>query len=967
VTKDPEYPSPAFLFPFALCYTEIMGRMRPVAGRILSIFLVTALLLTQFALAMPVPVLAAGPVGGQEAPANPDFEAWLLNQRSQVLQPALKSAQSTMSGLQTEERSLGLVPRPIDLRHLDRLPVTSTSREQSKATAGSQAASSGAQSTTYGTLGLPATFDWRTQGKVTPIRNQSSCGTCWAFGTMAAFESRTWIQVNSQNDFSEQNLVCCSDPAWSYLTGRRCSAGGWDFIAVDTLIKKGARLESCDPYNTSTINSEACLGCTTSYRATGFRTVCYTAAGSEAAIKDAIYNYGPVEAAFYYSGSYVYDGYIIHQPGSTSGRNHLICIVGWDDTFSYRGVTGAWIIKNSWGTTAGQNGYYYMTYGSSNLGDVGYFSSVSTTGSNETLYYYDEAGIVSALGYGGSSAWMASVFTASQDGQLTAVDFWTTSSNAQYVINVYSGSFGSLLATQSGTCAEEGYYSIPLISTVNLSAGQQFTVAVKLTTLGYNYPLPVERAWSSYCNPPIQTGVSFAKHYDGDAWSDLGSAYTTKYNACLRARVGTSGSTSQELIGVSDTATSTGGSGSGPNVTLQRFQAAATGNVSQIRVKASSSSNVKVAIYADSSGSPSTLLAANNTGTAVTAGWNPVTITTTAVTAGSYYWLSVVSSTYNICYMTTPSASSLWQTNNYATWSYPSSPGSGWNTQTGYTYFMAAWGSTAAPPSPTLPAVTNSTGASNITSAGGRLNGELTSTGNADTMVHIYWGDNDGGTGTWDNDINLGTRSEGTFSSDISGLAIGTTYYYRCSAQNSEGTGWAASTASFTTATTTTQKLAGVDESAVSTGGSGSGPNVTLQRFQAAATGNVSQIRVKASSSSNVKVAIYADSSGSPSTLLAANNTGTAVTAGWNPVTITTTAVTAGSYYWLAVVSSTYNICYMTTPSASSLWQTNNYATWSYPSSPGSGWNTQAGYTYFMAAWGSTAAPPSHTLPAVTN
>jgi C1A family cysteine protease len=342
------------------------------------------------------------------------------------------------------------VPRPIDLRHLDRLPVTAASRLQNEATAGAQATASGTQANTA-TANLPATFDWRTQGKVTPVRNQSSCGTCWAFGTMAAFESRTWIQAGSQNDFSEQNLVCCSDPAWTYLTGRRCGAGGWDFIAVDTLIKKGARLESCDPYNTSTISTAVCQGCATSYRATGFRTVCYSAAGNEAAIKDAIYNYGPVEAAFYYSGSTVYNGYIIHQPGGAYSRNHLICIVGWDDTFSYGGTTGTWIIKNSWGASSGQGGYYYMTYGSSNLGDVGYFSSVSAVDPTETLYSYDEAGIVSAFGYGGASAWMASVFTTSQAGRLTAADFWTTSSNAQYTVNIYSGQFGSLLATQSGT------------------------------------------------------------------------------------------------------------------------------------------------------------------------------------------------------------------------------------------------------------------------------------------------------------------------------------------------------------------------------------------------------------------------------------------------------------------------------------------------------------------------------------
>ena len=101
----------------------------------------------------------------------------------------------------------------------------------------------------------------------------------------------------------------------------------------------------------------------------------------------------------------------------------------------------------------------------------------------------------------------------------------------------------------------------------------------------------------------------------------------------------------------------------------------------------------------------------------------------------------------------------------------------------------------------TAPAVTNYTGASNIAQTSARLNGEVTSTGGENPTVHIYWGDNDGGTtaGSWDYDINLGVKAAGTFYSNISGLTGNTLYYYRCYAVNSAGESWAASTASFTT------------------------------------------------------------------------------------------------------------------------------------------------------------------------
>ncbi|MDD5127229.1 MAG: matrixin family metalloprotease, partial [Dehalococcoidales bacterium] len=103
--------------------------------------------------------------------------------------------------------------------------------------------------------------------------------------------------------------------------------------------------------------------------------------------------------------------------------------------------------------------------------------------------------------------------------------------------------------------------------------------------------------------------------------------------------------------------------------------------------------------------------------------------------------------------------------------------------------------------SPVAPAVTNSTGASNLAPKSARLNGQVTSTGGANPTVHIYWGDNDGGTtaGNWDHDVNLGAKAAGAFYADISSLQASTTYYYRCYAVNSAGGSWAASTASFTT------------------------------------------------------------------------------------------------------------------------------------------------------------------------
>jgi hypothetical protein len=203
---------------------------------------------------------------------------------------------------------------------------------------------------------------------------------------------------------------------------------------------------------------------------------------------------------------------------------------------------------------------------------------------------------------------------------------------------------------------------------------------------------------------------------------------------------------------------------------------------------------------------------------------------------------------------------------------------------------------------PTTPAVTNGSGASNVTSTSARLNGEVTDTGNQNPTVHIYWGDNDGGSdqGSWDHDVSLGTKGAGAFYKDVTTLNPNTQYYYRCFAQNSAGSDWADSTESFTTLVQT-GRLIGTDIAGSSNVAAG---KLILGKFQATQTGNVTEIHVYSRANGKVKVAIYEDNAGQPGNLLKANNTETAVTTGqWNSITIDSTPITQNTYYWLAVAN----------------------------------------------------------------
>ena len=492
----------------------MMAKLKPNRLLLVVVSIVASLiLLVSFG---SLPSRAAAPPSTkipQAAPLNPDFLDFIQNR------PA---------------KFYGYIPPPADMRHLKDIPVE--------------------KRVTMASLTYDPVFDWRTSGKVTPVKNQNPCGTCWIFGTLAALESKVLIQEGgAPPDFSEQNIACCTDPSWVYLTKPpkyRCNGGGWSSLAADTLSKKGTRLEACDPYDTETINTETCNDtCTTTKYVTGYRQVAATTAD----IKNAVYTQGPVSVAFYFdypSSHYNSTTNVYYYPDCPDPANHLVSIVGWDDTISQPGGgSGAWIVKNSWGTAWGgtcgygsEKGYFYLAYGSGNMDEAAYYEYKDYS-TSEKIYYWDEAGWMDNAGYGSDYAWMANVFTMTASGMLTHVDFWTTSNNATYEIYVYrdgnpTNGLDNLRTSQSGTAQEAGYYSIALNSSVSVSAAQQYTIAVKMTTTGYNYSIPIEYIVTNWCEPPIQTGVSYMSP-DGTSWTDIGANYY--WNASLRVRVSEAG------------------------------------------------------------------------------------------------------------------------------------------------------------------------------------------------------------------------------------------------------------------------------------------------------------------------------------------------------------------------------------------------------------------------------------------
>jgi len=234
---------------------------------------------------------------------------------------------------------------------------------------------------------LPASFDWRNNNGnwLTPIKNQGQCGSCWAFAAVGAAESAIKIATSdplTNPDLAEQYLV--SD-CHSYSSIQTC-CGGSKELALNFIRDIGIPDEACMPYEdgiSCSCDGNTCdTNCT--YRTFGkcSDTTCtdrcadwdtrlkrIKAAGylpsDPSTIKTFLVENGPVTASLLMSGYWDGDVYKCNNPIQT---NHAVVIVGYNDADKY------WIVRNSWGSTWDEDGYFKVGYGQCNIENYIYYT-----------------------------------------------------------------------------------------------------------------------------------------------------------------------------------------------------------------------------------------------------------------------------------------------------------------------------------------------------------------------------------------------------------------------------------------------------------------------------------------------------------------------------------------------------------------------------------------------------------------
>ncbi len=389
---------------------------------------------------------------------------------------------------------------------------------------------------------FPSSYDLRVQGRVTRVGDQDRRSTCWIFAAAGSLES--CLLPGHRLDLSENHLADFQGSRLVFGGGRAPSTISTAYFAR----WEGPVLESQDPYPRPGDSPE------------GLRAVRHvqevlflpphSSSHANAAIKWAVMRYGAIDATMAYEHSDFNPATSAYFSRDTE-LDHHVCIVGWNDAYPAGRFLrappgpGAFLIKNSWGTSYGQGGYFWVSYYDRMLGTtLTVFNGSEGRGNYDAIYQHDALGWSKSIGFQSRTAWFAARYTSGGDGRVTAASFYTAKPGASYEVRV-APSLAEVAAAPvagAGTLAVGGYHTVRLTTPDPVTTGADFVVAVLLTTPGSLTPIPVEHP-SRLLVPQAAVARSFISR-DGSTWTDIRrrSGYGNS-DVCLKAFVDSSGAT----------------------------------------------------------------------------------------------------------------------------------------------------------------------------------------------------------------------------------------------------------------------------------------------------------------------------------------------------------------------------------------------------------------------------------------
>ena len=392
---------------------------------------------------------------------------------------------------------------------------------------------------TINVTALPARYDSRDWGWVSPVRNQGSMGACWTFDMTGVLESALLKATGLASDLSENNMQDTM-LRYSIYGATQITEGGGNIISTGYLLSwLGAFIQDADTYDELGKLSPL-ITTQKDIHVQDLMFIPNNEIPNGTQLKWAILKYGSIDVN--YNGQSTYDEVTPYYRPDTHSQyvnipippNHAVSVVGWDDNYPKENFgieppgDGAWIVKNSWGTDFGENGFLYVSYYDQSFlkyspGAIFTYATaiiIENTVPYNKNYQYDLLW-GSEFKTGNSTASYMNVFEALDDDLIAAVGTYFNQSGINYTVEIYVND--DLKLTQEGISPYLGYHTIKLNEYIPIKKGDVFKAVINSNGVPF-IGLPDTRTHYT-------ENISFVS-FDGQPWQD---AYKLGYIACLKA------------------------------------------------------------------------------------------------------------------------------------------------------------------------------------------------------------------------------------------------------------------------------------------------------------------------------------------------------------------------------------------------------------------------------------------------
>ena len=374
---------------------------------------------------------------------------------------------------------------------------------------------------------LPSRYDSRDWGWVSPVRYQGWMGSCWTFGMIGALESALLKATGLRIDLSENNMKNTM-LRYSIYGDLELGEGALNTVAASYLLSwLGAFTQKLDSYDEMGKISPI-ITTTQDIHVQDVIFLANDEIPNGTKLKEAIMKYGSINVNYY--GQSQYDEVSLYYNTETyaqyvnvpTQQNHAVSVVGWDDNFPKEKFLtpppgdGAWIVKNSWDTNWGDNGYLYVSYYDKsfvqcNPGELnGHATAIileNTLPYNKNYQYvipWDGSFL-----HGAETVSYMNVFEALGDDLIAAVGTFFEKSGDNYTVEIYVND--ELKLTQNGVSPYIGYHTIKLNEYVPIKEGDVFKAVITTKNIPF---MKLEYMRTHYTN-----NISFVS-IDGAPWRD---------------------------------------------------------------------------------------------------------------------------------------------------------------------------------------------------------------------------------------------------------------------------------------------------------------------------------------------------------------------------------------------------------------------------------------------------------------